>query len=494
MASYIWQNRHGTFYFRVRIPQAYQPMFEGRREFRRSLKTCSKPLARVRARALMVSFERCLGAIEEMAKNKKTDNTLRTNWEYSLNPYPTLKITPEESKEMGPDGMRFLFDQLRQDFEAINAPMAAAAPVEYDSKQQAGPMLSTVAEAFLVQGEWDTPKTRKQYQGTFDLLLRICGDKPISELNKEDARNFRQVVIELPPNINGIHSPYKTMSIDEILAEAPTASISATTVKHHLTRLSAFFNWVTGHYDGVNSNPFNGIRPPRKTDDEARDRVPPEDIPKLLNCYLYNSEPWPKSKRGREPSKFWIPLIAAFSGCRLNEACQLYCEDIRQDGDVWVFHFNDNHDDQSLKGSFARLTPIHPALLAAGIVEYATQQKDSGHTRLFPELTLSDNGDGYARSIGEFCRDLFRSLGVRGTPHCFRHSVIQLLTQADVELPKIQYMVGHKGEQSVTEASYGGRKFSSMQLREAMWKLDYGCGVSHVNYANFAARTTAGES
>jgi intergrase/recombinase len=38
-----------------------------------------------------------------------------------------------------------------------------------------------------------------------------------------------------------------------------------------------------------------------------------------------------RSKHIRTDARFWVTLICAFSGMRLNEAYQLYLDDIRQD-------------------------------------------------------------------------------------------------------------------------------------------------------------------
>lgn len=55
--TYLTQNRHGTFYFRMVIPASLRPLLDGKREIRRSLKTDSKRLALKRARQHAVCFD-----------------------------------------------------------------------------------------------------------------------------------------------------------------------------------------------------------------------------------------------------------------------------------------------------------------------------------------------------------------------------------------------------------------------------------------------------
>ena len=79
-------------------------------------------------------------------------------------------------------------------------------------------------------------------------------------------------------------------------------------------------------------------------------------------------------------------------------------------------------------------------------------------------------------------------LGAHGTLHGFRHSVMETLIQADVELRKTQYIVGHKGDQSVAEAVYGASKFTMRQLQTATNKLEYGINFEETRYARFLSR------
>lgn len=66
--SYLTLNRHGTFYFRIVIPQHLRSILSGRREVRRTLKTDSLTLARRRARQYaaryQAAFDRVTNVIE----------------------------------------------------------------------------------------------------------------------------------------------------------------------------------------------------------------------------------------------------------------------------------------------------------------------------------------------------------------------------------------------------------------------------------------------
>lgn len=55
--TYLTQNRHGTFYFRIVIPRPLRTLLNGQREVRRTLKTDSERLARRRARQFAARYE-----------------------------------------------------------------------------------------------------------------------------------------------------------------------------------------------------------------------------------------------------------------------------------------------------------------------------------------------------------------------------------------------------------------------------------------------------
>lgn len=66
--TYLTQNRHGTFYFRMVIPASLRSLFNGKREVRRSLKTDSERLALKRARQHAVCFNSIFDRVLRMTE------------------------------------------------------------------------------------------------------------------------------------------------------------------------------------------------------------------------------------------------------------------------------------------------------------------------------------------------------------------------------------------------------------------------------------------
>jgi len=80
-------------------------------------------------------------------------------------------------------------------------------------------------------------------------------------------------------------------------------------------------------------------------------------------------------------------MLAAYSGARLNEICQLDVIDIEKQDDVRVMKLEANDKDKSIKTSASnRIVPLHPTLLELGFLNYVNQTRKSKHRKLFPQL------------------------------------------------------------------------------------------------------------
>ena len=59
-------------------------------------------------------------------------------------------------------------------------------------------------------------------------------------------------------------------------------------------------------------------------------------------------------------SRFWVPLFSLFGGLRLNKACQLLVEDIREDRGVLCFHISAEGGGKAFKTAASnRVVPVH---------------------------------------------------------------------------------------------------------------------------------------
>ena len=163
--------------------------------------------------------------------------------------------------------------------------------------------------------------------------------------------------------------------------------------------------------------------------------------------------------RKNNPAYYWVPLIDLFSGCRINEICSLYVDNIikikgRETGrDIWCFNLLEevNRSDKRLKtASSRRFVPIHDEILKLDFLDYMKILKRKKRERLFENLNAM-KGHNYSNSVQKFWNERYTryhgietdSVGKRVTFHSLRHTVADTLKQANVDTKFINEHQGH---------------------------------------------------
>ncbi len=238
------------------------------------------------------------------------------------------------------------------------------------------------------------------------------------------------------------------------------------TTNKYLQVYGNFFGWCKRH-GYVQANPFEGIslRETRRAQ-EQREAFSFEDVPIVLERAAEQS-----TKKNRPMQYYkWVPLIAAYSGLRLNEICQLYKDDVQEVDGALCFVINDKYEGQRLKTTAAaRTIPVHQEILDAGFVEYI-----EGHDseRCFPELNWSR--DGYGKNASRWFNERFMRVQFPDNKcvfHSFRHTVADKMMKSDVEIGIAKAVLGHADE-SETFGRYG-KGYTVEQLKRAIDTLSY---------------------
>jgi integrase len=312
-------------------------------------------------------------------------------------------------------------------------------------------LLSVAVEAFcdgqLAEGNW-TAKTEQENRAILGLWLRVVGDVQIGSYGYEQHRGYKSKLLKLPANLNK-NPRYRGKSLTEVLAlgDAPAAP---NTINKNLSRVAAFFTWAVGH-GYTNLNPAGGmtLRNPKRANEE-RKGFTADDLEKL-----FGTDEYTKGKHGK-PYMHWAPLIALYTGARLNEIAQLHVADFVEDSGIPVLSINDEGEGKRLKTKAGkRLIPIHTELIRLGLLNYVQGLRKKRVSRLFPELIL--RRDGYGQTVSKWFARYCDRCGITEPGkvfHSFRHTVIDQLKQAGVAKEKIAALVGHEDE-STTFGRYG---------------------------------------
>ena len=327
-------------------------------------------------------------------------------------------------------------------------------------------LLSQLIDKFIKEqvqcNQW-TEKTKSENEAIFKLAIRIIGDTGVSNINYDHVRKYKEKLCQLPPNINKIRQ-YKGLDIDTIIELRPSP-MAVNTINKNLNRMSSLFKWSVKHgYMSLNFAESIQLKKAKRQDEE-RAIYTQEELEMIFSTEIYTQHKY------KHAYQFWLPLLGLFTGARLNELCQLYLNDVRQQEGVWIIDINDDSKDKRLKSrSSKRIVALHPTLLSLGFTEFVTRLKINNNERLFPEL--KKRRDGYAQDASKWFARFRRKIGVSGKDfHSFRHTLSNNLHEHGVSLDIVGEIVGHDNGR-VTKR-YAKRLTPITQLSSLM-KLDYG--------------------
>jgi integrase len=168
----------------------------------------------------------------------------------------------------------------------------------------------------------------------------------------------------------------------------------------------------------------------------------------------------------------WATLIAAYTGCRLEEVAQLRAEDVTQTDGVWCFHFCADGNGKSKAAT--RRVPIHHALVDAGVLKYRSALPKDG--LLFPSLRARKSKAKLGPAISDWFNSYRKRLGVDRPGlnfHSFRHTVGDRLRKAGVPEDDRAALLGHE-HANITSGVYGHNGPGLRRLKEIVERLDYG--------------------
>ncbi|WP_458527269.1 DUF6538 domain-containing protein [Onishia taeanensis] len=418
--AYLTRSRHGVWYFRIVVPPYAQDRI-GKKVIKRSLKTRSKREAILKASSLLIEASELIGRVNPDAQ--------------LFGSSPVVSLPESHSASSQP----------------IVSPHATAK------------RLSEVLEGYRQQQQFEgvSLKTLDDKQAVADLLIRIVGDLPITDYTIETAKQFRNKALQLPPLATRSISQKPHLTLDA-LVEAADKTISVTTYNNYVKNLVTVFEHAVA-MEMIARNPFSGmkIKVKRKVS-SYRDEFTREEIEKIF-VEVKQQKGW----------KYWVPLLGYYGAFRLNEACQIYKEDVKVIDGVPCIHVQEGNPDQRLKNhSSERLIPIHDDLLTLGFMEYVVSFPDQ--SRLF-ELRWSEK-HGYSATPSKWFGRLRAKLAIeeRGKGkkdfHSFRHTVANALKQKGISENKIGGILGHTTG-GVTNTRYG-KEYKPYVLKTVIEMID----------------------
>lgn len=270
---------------------------------------------------------------------------------------------------------------------------------EYVNRKYYSVKMSELCEKYIryKRGGKFTEKAENRVREGFSLLLEVMGDSTLEKVDRDFLRKYESLLRSIPARRDLAKIRYKINDIHELIGKAKENGdplMSDNAVRKYMRILFEAFQWADGEGIFIKS-PANKFFAPvenEKMDQDFKSDFTDEDLNAIFGMPWYKRGTVDKNSQGQfhhyRAFHYWLPLIGFFTGARINELCQLYLDDIKQDdAGFYFFEINSERADQSLKTiNSRRKIPLHPTLIKLGLINYCEALKKAGHERLFPEL------------------------------------------------------------------------------------------------------------
>jgi len=540
--AYMCKNRHGTYYARFIIPKHLQSHFENKKEIRRSLQTDSRKLAIKRARVFRVQFESIVDQLMSKADNTSErakrifDNLFADKVQATdllathkpddsfLNDFSKTKLITHVDIfgnttvidhggdiEKEAQAYRLMLapsdaELARQNERAEELHQAQLATIATAPSQVAltpvnPKRLSEYLADYIThkltpgkKGSWGEG-TARQKPNKLNVFRSVFCNKPAASLTRDDMDHYVDIAYKIPSNFgNPTYKKFKGVTLDMILTNAPEIETldyvvrGVGTVRDDLKTIRAFLNWVLKRKDASSLQPaINALdNEVSDIDYESRRRAfTSEELKTLLQDNNPASENYVKGISS--PIKFWLPLIAVYTGARIAEICQLHTSDIKLikassgDAEHWCIDINEDGDKKLKNKHSKRQIPIHQNLITAGLVDYADDLKAKGEATLFPELNNSHNNFAtqwfgiYSDQAGVADKDT--------AFHSFRHVFCSYLANQHTPEDLVIALSGHQYKSLAKSVYDRSRKRDVGKLAEVIDSINY--GLTHPKWKSY---------
>ena len=325
---------------------------------------------------------------------------------------------------------------------------------------------------------------------TYNDVIELLGDKPIGEYSNIDGRDYRNSLLKTPKNRKRVKR-YRDKNIHELMSLdfPPSDKMSFDNISKLISRMTSCWNFFVDEYpEYVSENVFksNSIRVNPVKRKDRRGEFTEDDIHSIFNPKTYLSAIF-DNPTGRDNTiqypNYFIPIIAVFTGCRLEEICMMRVKNIIKVKDVWIYRIREEgeygEEESTVKtASSERDIPLHSVLInTLGFIRYVKHIKKLGHERVFHELTKV--GGRYSHNFGRFFNEKYlKQIGLKngGKPvsfHSLRHSIETHLTNQNVNPRYIDFLQGHS-QKGIGGSVYMKGVKPDVLSKECVEKINWG--------------------
>jgi len=276
------------------------------------------------------------------------------------------------------------------DYSQEVSPYPAAESPE--TPKQSWEPLITVIDAYLAEKKGTVhSRTLEKAIGYLNILSYYFGpETPITSIQHKEMREYKEFLKKLPTGFTKT-AKYKDWTVQDVLNndDASITMLSDNSINHYLGETISFFTYAVRH-GYVEKNYAEGLKIPNsRAPHEQRDILTIEDLNKLFTSKEY------ATGSHKSPYHYWLPILALFTGARLEELCQLHVNDVKKIDSLWCLDITEEGSTEDnpkrLKNRASdRLIPLHPFIVESlKFIDYIKEMQQKAEVRAFPDIPYS---------------------------------------------------------------------------------------------------------
>lgn len=313
-----------------------------------------------------------------------------------------------------------------------------------------------------------TESTARKYGLLFRVIEECWGNQlPVRDVTRQRCVDLVTFLESLPANGT---KKFPKLTLAQSIAASTKGNhkrLAPNTVASYVQNLSALLRWGKLHGYGVTVS-TEGLKPKGGAEVERRGMTAAE-LALIFNVLAPH--------RQEAPHKFWVPALAAYTGARAEELCQLRTEDVIEvDGIKCLNLTRFDASGRAVKEkrfknrTSERIVPIHDELLASGFLEFV--ESVARDQRLFPALQPSSKGN-YSHNLSKWFGRFMDSVGLSDPAlvfHSFRHGFRDACRMADIA-EETAHALG--GWATVNQGQRYGNRGAVPLLHRALKRVSY---------------------
>ncbi len=366
--------------------------------------------------------------------------------------------------------------------EVVDTPTAPNRfTVSATAQDEDGDRLSVVYEKWKLERK-PPDKTAKDFYAFVRRFIELHGDMPVTKITRRHVVVFKEAMLQFPARPSG---PLAKMTVPQILEavskDTAIPRLAQTTVNDKaLGAISAVLGFAVSNAM-IESNPASLVKVAMgEVQKDGRLSYALEHLNTIFRFPIFVGKDRPIGGGG-EAAK-WLPLLALFTGARLEELGQCTVSDCKEEAGIPFLDLTVVEDGKKRKRNSARRrVPIHPELVRLGFLAYVKDRRKAGDKRLFPHLKSerSHITSAWSQWWGRYARK-HGITDKRLVFHSFRHSFKDAGRAALLSVPILHALQGHSSGGGEGD-NYGSEGYPLSVLANELAKLQYiGLDLTHL--------------